>query len=82
MNFEFKQQLDHEIQIYRKSKWVMIFLIAQPIETNLDKKFLILVVSKFEKCPQISLTFFHKQCSGKFTIKLSTFDGEESGASK
>ena len=23
--------------------------IAQPIETNLDKKFLILVVSKFEK---------------------------------
>ena len=27
----------------------MIFLIAQPIETNLDKKFLILVVSKFEK---------------------------------
>ena len=49
LHFEFKQPLDHEIQIYRKSKWVMIFLIAQPIETNLDKKFLILVVSKFEK---------------------------------
>ena len=47
LHFEFKQPLDHEIQIYRKSKWVMIFLIAQPIETNLDKKFLILVVEKY-----------------------------------
>ena len=51
----------------------MIFLIAQPIETNLDKKFLILVVSKFEKYRYFTNSVAKVRHSGEWASERLTW---------